>query len=920
MASPQRSSAAESATSPAYSVATYSAATGLDTAGPDTPAPDATAQGSAGLGGDSLPPGWSASAEPGGIRLSYRASAPIPLTDAGARVTAAGRDLGTARVDGSTASIILPRLPRDVAALELRVGQRPVEALLDDLRTAAADQPSGAGSRRVPAPDTATVPASLTPRAAEPITSVDYLLSPLKDPEVAAPMQVLARITAPRTPRADRPLVVFAHGRHGTCYRRDEVSGEYPCPAGWRSLPSLLGYQYAQRLLAGQGFVTVSIDLNGVNGQDDLLDDGGAGARARLIRHHLATLAAWNDNPGSAPFAKKLSLRFDTRRILLVGHSRGGEGVQRAVAESEAADSFSVTGLLLIAPTNFARQTVPTIPTTVLLPSCDGDVSDLQGQIAVDRALDAGIPTALHTAVYVPGSNHNFFNSEWTPATSRAASFDDGEGSGCTARTRLTDTAVRSVGATYALGAAFGYLTGDDRGVRLLDGSVGTPAGLAVRGILASPVGGPRQLLWRGNLPGTPNAVVVGGRICHGISDQRSACTTGEEIASPHWLTLDDRTPPAARLTLARAKAAAGLRFTQPADLGRADHLDLRVIIPPRTVGRLAVRVEDSAGRVATVTPTVGASVRGLPAVVPPRDQPGGSGRWWGQLVRAPLTPARQAGVDLSAVRAISLVTPGGGLDGAVLLDVSAAALGLGATTDPVPLPRLAALATTRSIPEGSTTRTESLSFQLSRPASADLEVIATVVGPGDGPPVLKRLPLAAGLTRLDVPVTVVGDRVYGPDRIAAVMVEVRGPAVTGAWISRLNIVEDDPAPRLTMTPTAAAKEGRALVWTATLDRVSGQDVLLEVSAVATRRELSVGDLSPAARRTWYVEGPLSRPLSQARLTTTLAIPAGTRTLQIVMGTAKDRLPEGTERVVLQVIPTYTANTRPLVLTGTVTD
>ena len=239
-----------------------------------------------------------------------------------------------------------------------------------------------------------------------------------------------------------------------------------------------MGYQHAQRLLAGQGFVTVSIDLNGVNGQDDTSEDGGAGARAALIRHHLNALAEWAAHPERAPFATRLAIRFDPRRVLLIGHSRGGEGVTRAAAEATAGDPFAVAGLLLIAPTNFARTTIPNLPTTVLLPGCDGDVSDLQGQLYADRALDTGIPSALHSAVFIAGSNHNFFNSEWTPRTAVAPAFDDGEWSPCRSRDRLSDQAVRSVGATYALATAFSYLAGEQRGLALLDGSTGTPPGL----------------------------------------------------------------------------------------------------------------------------------------------------------------------------------------------------------------------------------------------------------------------------------------------------------------------------------------------------------------------------------------------------------------------------------------------------------
>src|SRR5438552_16068795 len=58
----------------------------------------------------------------------------------------------------------------------------------------------------------------------------------------------------------------------------------------------------------------------------------------------------------------------------------------------------------------------------VLLPMCDGDLSNLQGVRAFDRAMaytgtNSGIPSespARQKSTYsVWGANHNFYNSEW---------------------------------------------------------------------------------------------------------------------------------------------------------------------------------------------------------------------------------------------------------------------------------------------------------------------------------------------------------------------------------------------------------------------------------------------------------------------------------------------------------------------------
>jgi hypothetical protein len=52
---------------------------------------------------------------------------------------------------------------------------------------------------------------------------------------------------------------------------------------------------------------------------------------------------------------------------------------------------------------------------------CDGDVSDLEGQVFTDYSRDLGQhDTALHSSVMMMGADHNFFNTEWTPGQAQA--------------------------------------------------------------------------------------------------------------------------------------------------------------------------------------------------------------------------------------------------------------------------------------------------------------------------------------------------------------------------------------------------------------------------------------------------------------------------------------------------------------------
>src|SRR5262249_51059126 len=158
-----------------------------------------------------------------------------------------------------------------------------------------------------------------------------------------------------------------------------------------------LGYDYAQRLLASQGYVTVSISADAINAQDFAVADGGAQDRSVLIQNHLD---AWVD------FVTAGTYHADLSNVVLVGHRRGGEGADRASLDITSAAPYTVTGQVLIGPTDFGFQTDPFTPTVTILPYCDGDVSDLQGQNFTDLARDLTTETpAFHSSVLVMGAN-----------------------------------------------------------------------------------------------------------------------------------------------------------------------------------------------------------------------------------------------------------------------------------------------------------------------------------------------------------------------------------------------------------------------------------------------------------------------------------------------------------------------------------
>src|ERR1700737_4771897 len=99
--------------------------------------------------------------------------------------------------------------------------------------------------------------------------------------------------------RGPFPLAVFAHGNHNPFEN------------------STPGYLYLCSLLASHGIIAATIDANFLNGGNFGEND----ARAIVHLEHLKQFRTWN-NTATHPLHGKV----DMNRILIVGHSRGGEG------------------------------------------------------------------------------------------------------------------------------------------------------------------------------------------------------------------------------------------------------------------------------------------------------------------------------------------------------------------------------------------------------------------------------------------------------------------------------------------------------------------------------------------------------------------------------------------------------------------
>ncbi|HWJ61057.1 MAG TPA: hypothetical protein VNS19_03730, partial [Acidimicrobiales bacterium] len=284
-------------------------------------------------------------------------------------------------------------------------------------RPAAPAAPAGA-----PLPD----PGTPGPDAVDEL-SYDFGDQAFRPSGFPAAVELRAKVYAPQTIATRAPLVILQHGRHATCATNEVTLLEWPCPATVPEIPSYRGYDALGRLLASHGMVVVSIGANGINANDGYLDDGGASARAQLILEHLRRWRAWDASATGSPFGSRFVGHVDLDRVGLMGHSRGGEGIATAVQLNQrSADRFGIKAAMALAPVDFGRRVIGGVELGVILPYCDGDVSDLQGASYYDdgRYATPGDTSSKMTALLY-GANHNFFNTVWT---SGPGSFDDAGG------------------------------------------------------------------------------------------------------------------------------------------------------------------------------------------------------------------------------------------------------------------------------------------------------------------------------------------------------------------------------------------------------------------------------------------------------------------------------------------------------------
>ncbi|WP_185994829.1 Ig-like domain-containing protein [Nocardioides campestrisoli] len=595
--------------------------------------------------------GWSVTQAPGGYLVSVELDEPLPVRSDAPTVEVDGSSVGIATE--SADGLSLTAFTTDPAVLEAK-----------EVDAGWTSESTPADARGVQTVEVPAAASAAPPLPADPLAEGDYewTESIYKFGDQAIDLAAIGgvrgelegKVYLPST-GGERPTVILLHGRHTSCYGTGPSNPDrWPCAVSpstdptqeaRKSIPSYAGYDGTARILASHGYSVVSISANAINSNDNqLAADQGAQARGQLILDTLEMLDrankgqqvvyrdAWTERDvdlaqalrdGTASYAVRAEGfvtgapaldrvtpadfvgRFDLDSIGLMGHSRGGEGVtSAAVLNQGLADPWAIKSILPLAPVDFGRMTVPDVPMQVILPYCDGDVSNQQGQHMLDDSRYAFDDDVLRSGVWVMGANHNFYNTVWTPGL-YAYSVSDDWGTAarrveptCGTDPSVAETSLRlSPAEQYEQGSAYMSawfrltMGGERRFLPMFDGSGQVPAsldGADVRTVATAPASArstiatfesASPLVRRfGSVSLTPCASLSGRTTAQ---DLAPCATTLGSAQAPHWTPASNGgNVPATPVTRMEWTAGDEVRVSVPPalrDASRHERLSVKV-------------------------------------------------------------------------------------------------------------------------------------------------------------------------------------------------------------------------------------------------------------------------------------------------------------------------------------------------------
>jgi dienelactone hydrolase len=227
-------------------------------------------------------------------------------------------------------------------------------------------------------------------------------------------LQVRGVMFMPHDKPGKSPLIVLVHGNHGSC-----DSGSAPSCTVFKRNDE--GYAYLAENLASWGYTVASLDQDQLISRQDGSFGKGMHARRLLIMAMLDALYKANE-PGGLPVDADTNIgttvegKIDFTRIGLMGHSRGGDAVSSFIEYDRMRPSgrrYPLRGVIALAPVDYERRAPYGVPYMAIHGTCDGDVSNQQGERMFERsqyASDDPYPRINSAQV---GTNHNYYNTVW---------------------------------------------------------------------------------------------------------------------------------------------------------------------------------------------------------------------------------------------------------------------------------------------------------------------------------------------------------------------------------------------------------------------------------------------------------------------------------------------------------------------------
>jgi hypothetical protein len=232
------------------------------------------------------------------------------------------------------------------------------------------------------------------------------------------PVRLNGIIAVPNGGNAPYPVVVILHGNHPGCpIPEGDMVDRWPCDPEVER-PNYRGFGYLVQRLAAQDYVALSININAENtfgfGEPFPIE-----RLEQLVDLHLKALAEATSG-GSNKFGVELIDRADLSKLAFIGHSQGAEGAYWLTDKAglDAPDAFErrgygpVYGILMIAPAaNLGGAGGGRVPFSVILPACDNDVINQEGQLFYEISRLDPDQVAWASSVWLERANHNYFNN-----------------------------------------------------------------------------------------------------------------------------------------------------------------------------------------------------------------------------------------------------------------------------------------------------------------------------------------------------------------------------------------------------------------------------------------------------------------------------------------------------------------------------